>query len=363
MGFDYAGKVRSLLSAAEGQEKSAEQYEAKGDHEHAAEFRQGAANFRAKALEWMDRYRVDEESALASDPTSAVPTSLLVQVNLRASALSSHYYDMILRAIAKHTGCRVNASLQYGKDYSQILVATLVGYEGDLKYAEFLWTSAHLMFSTRIDPAWDSSLSESENIFRMRSAGIERRIIADAAWGQGSGNVPANRSKVQRIYLREAAARGEQARAAGLGFNTDHYRQAYAQSFVTTLIQRLQSARDAADSIGGVVVLAGRSQRVDEAFYDLFPYLRPSDGPVKLYVPANADCAKCKAARSGYCREHNYLKPSTWTAADEERWQRRTNGASARAGRASGQVAADGVMIRQTERAGRIEPSGHALEM
>lgn len=363
MGFDYAGKVRALLESAEGQERSAERYEAQGDHERAAEFRRGAENFRAKALEWMDRYRIDEEAALATDPTSAVPTSVIIRMTLRSGWEMAHHYGTMIRVIADHTGCRVNPGTAYGREFPE-MVATLVGYEGDIKYAEFLWTSAHLMFSTRIDPHWDSSLAETENVFRMRSAGIERRIIADAAWGAGAGNLPSNRSKIQRIYLREAGARGEQARAAGLGFNTDHYRAAYAETFVQTLSMRLRQARDAADSVGGAIVLSGRKERVDEAFYDIFPNLRPSTEPAKPYVAPNADCPRCKAAKSGYCREHGYLKPSTWTEADEARWQRRINGLSARAGRSSGRDAAEGVVIRQTtERTGRIESSGHALEM
>jgi hypothetical protein len=229
--------------------------------------------------------------------------------------------------------------------------ATVVGYEGDIRYTEFLWTAAHLMFATRIDPVWDESRTPEENIFFLRNAGIERRVIADKAWG--NGNQASARSRVQRIYIREATRRGEDPRATGLGFDTATYRQAYADSFTATLARRLRIARDAANSVGGGLVLHGRSERVDEAFYGVFPAMRPSTEPAKPYVcPDCTDNKVCKRC-----------KPRAWTKADEAAYQRRTNSTSARAGASSGQAAADGVVItRGHTTASRLDASGRAIE-
>lgn len=342
-GFDYAAKIQGLLAYADDETQPDE----------------ARANYRAKAEQLMRAYRIAEEDALATDPTSATPmthTVLIKNAGQGNGDLNSSYSD-IFRLITKHTGVRVN--IAYTGDWG--LMATVVGYEGDVRYTDFLWTAAYLMFSTRIDPTWDKTKTEDENIFLLRQSGIERRRIADMAWGNGED--AAARSKVQRIYKREAARRNEPVMAAGLGFSTATYRQAYADAFQMTLSRRLREARDAADSVGGSLVFYGRSARVDEAFYVAFPHLRPTNTPAEPWVDPRTGCAKCAKAKSGACNDHFYMRPRNWTQADEARHQARTNSSSAQAGRASGRTAAEGVTIaRGTDRAGRLDPSGTAIE-
>lgn len=343
--FNYATKIQGLLAHAND--------EANSDATR--------ASYRAKAEAMMREYRIAEEEALATDPGSVSPITAKIvlrpgnagQGDLRYSYIT--IFDLIIR----HVGIRSHE--EYMGDGS--VVATVVGYEGDVRYAEFLWTAAYLMFSTRIDPTWDASRSDDENIFLLRNAGVERRRIADMAWGNGDD--AAARSKVQRVYIREAARRGEEVRAAGLGFDTRTYREAYANTFVTTLSYRLRTARDAADSVGGGLVLHGRSDRVDEAFYGLFPGLRPDTTPVPVtvWVDPRTGCAKCAKAKTGACNDHSYMRPGTWTQADERRAWNREHGASAQAGKASGRQAAEGVQIQRTHtKAGRIDAANTALE-
>lgn len=343
MAFDYAAKIQALLANAED--------EALPDTLR--------AEMRAKADQFMRDYNIAQEELIAADPFSAVPISKKFLIRSAGAGRGdlNGYYTLIFSRIAMHTGIRY--ATEYDENYA--ILGTMVGYDGDIAYAEFLWTAAYLMFSTRIDPVWNSALSEDENIFILRSAGIERKHIADMAWG--NGHEAAARSKVQRIYVRECARRNEPVLATGLGFNTSLYRAEYAQQFVTTLNHRLREARDASDSLGGALVLAGREDRVDEAFYDLFPRLRPSTEVAESYVAPNHDCAKCKAAASGFCREHGYLKPRAWTQSDEAAAQRRQYSASARAGRGAGRAAADGVNVQRGHtRATRLDPSGVAIE-
>jgi len=322
MAMDWAAKIQGLLANADDPSLPDAARE----------------TYRAKAEQLMKDYRVAEEEALATDPGSSTPIAREVRITTgwRDNVLDS-WYSMVFGVIVRHTGCRYRMHWNNGD------VATVVGYEGDVRYTEFLWTAALLMFSTRIDPVWDSSLPESENIWRLRNAGIERRVIADKAWGYNAGTVAANRSKVQRIYLRECATRGEDARATGLSHQTDVYRQAYARSFFDTLRQRLQTARDAADSAGGGVVLYGRMERVDEAFYTRFPNLRPNPNPTPYVAPE--PCKNCTPDKP--CRKHR------WNGADERRWQRDHNSSSAHAGNASGRVAAEGVRIDR----GHVSPN------
>jgi hypothetical protein len=338
MARDYAAIIGSLLAKAESTEHDAE-----------------AATYRAKAEEMMREYRVSEEEALAIDPAAVSPVSRKITVRQagRGQGDLAGWYGAIFGLIARHTGVRYH--VQVSDDWSH--VATVVGYEGDVRYTEFLWTAAYLMFATRIDPTWDTNRSEDDNIFFLRDSGIERRKIADMAWGNGDD--AAARSKVQRIYVREAARRNEPVRAAGLGFDASTYRGAYADGFQMKLASRLRAARDAADSVGGGVVLHGRSDRVDEAFYTLFPNLRPDTLPV-VFGPDPEPCPKCAKAKSGACRDHPVY---TWTKADQARADRRTYSASARGGRESGAAAAEGVTIaRGHDKANRLDRANGALE-
>lgn len=351
MGFDYAAKIRALLESAEGQERSADRYAAAGDDDHAQEFRRGAVSFRMKAEQLMTQYRIAEEEALATDEAASTPILRVVQVSTEHTTATMHvHYQMTFNTIARH--CGVRHTFRWGNGG---YTAHVVGYDGDVRYADFLWTSALLMFATRIDPRWDSNLDEAENIWRLRNSGIERRKIADQAWG--NGHDAAARSKVQRIYVKECERRGEPVRAAGLGYQTDTYRGAYAEGFRDTLAYRLREARDAADSVGGGLVLHGRLERVDEAFYGYFPSLRPKPPTDQ---PAGEPCPRCARSKSGHCRQHPAYGV---TKADLQRWDRLENSPSAHAGRASGRAAAEGVVIaRGHERANRLDASGRAIE-
>jgi hypothetical protein len=338
MARDYAATIASLLAHAE-------------DEANTESARQA---YRDKAEMMMREYRIAEEEALATDPGSVLPIVKRIVLLPTYNGFRSQFFPEIFQLLARHTECKVWVHWANGVGE----VAEVAGYEGDIRYLEFLWTAARLMFSTRIDPAWEDTRSEAENIFLFRNAGIKRGEIADRAWGPGSGVVPANRSKVQRIYLAEAKRRGEEARAAGLGFNSNLYRLSYAREFIDTLEMRLWKARQAANAAGGVVTLAGRAERIAEAFYTAFPERRPSTTVAAPYVAPNANCARCAAAASGFCREHNWLKPRTLTQADLTRREREANSSSARAGRANGRAAAEGVQIqRGTAETGKMGPA------
>lgn len=358
MGFDYAGKIRSLLAKADSEEQIGNEG--------------AAAAFRAKAAEWMQRYRIAEEDALAEDPTTVEPQMHIIDLTPPSSELN-HYLPLIADTIARHCEVRLHTTMVKWTTYR----FQVVGYEGDIRYFEFLWTSAYLMFSTHVDPHWDDTLTRDINIHRMRRAGHTRKEIAfRAGW---DGNDAKVRTKVQRIYVSQARAAGEDPAAAGLGFQAKDYRRAYAQAFLDRLSRRLREARDAANAVGGVVVLAGRAERVTEAFYLLVPDAKPTQTVSREFSDPTLNCDRCKALRAAelkkpvqvqrvpaevVCREHNWMKPRKWTDADERRWQNKQNGPSARAGRASGRQAADGVVLRGTSSptAKRVGDSNQALE-
>jgi hypothetical protein len=336
MARDYAATIAGLLANAEDEANS----------------ETARANYRAKAESMMREYRIAEEEALATDPGSALPIVKRITVQGTHNSFRMEHFPSIVRVLADHTECMIYVHWVNGEG----LVADVAGYEGDIRYFEFLWTAAHLMFATRIDPIWSETRPEAENIFLLRNAGITRKEIAFAAGWDGNQSI--NRSRVQRVYLAEAKRRGEDARATGLGFNTMLYRESYARQFLTTLNTRLWRARQAANVAGGVVTLAGRAERVSEALYTAFPKLRPTTDVAAPYVAPNANCDRCKRAASGFCREHNWLKPREVTQADRARWDRAEHSSSARAGRENGRAAANGVQVsRGTAETGKVGPA------
>lgn len=343
MAFDYAAKVRAMLALAESERNLG--------NDDAAD----AAT--AKAMRFMADYNIAQEQAIAVDPTTVVPTHLVMDVHI-TDWLVAGYFPTIVRHVARHTNCLVKVEhLNYGTGSGNRY--TLVGYDLDLRHAEFLITASHLMFSTRIAPTWDPTRSEADNIFFMRNAGIERREIANRAWGAGAGDIAAKRTKIQGIYKKECVRRNEEVRAAGLGFDTKTYREAYATSFVNTLASRLREARDAANSVGALPALAGRADRVRAAFDEMFPPAPKSDA--MSWVDPTKDCAKCEKAKTT-CRDHSYMRERAWTQRDEIAAQRRESSPSARAGRASGRDAAEAVNVQRGHTtASRLDPSGKAI--
>jgi hypothetical protein len=320
-------KIRGLLDKANGT-----------DNEHEA------SAFRAHAEKLMKQYHLDEEQLIAADPIAVEPIqSMIVLCGHESEEFAQQYAGMFWN-IARHTGIRARISWARDAAGKYNLVANAFGYEGDLRYAEMLFTEARIVFQEKLEPKLNPSLSEAENIYRMRSAGIDRQHIAEMVFGhQGH----AEGLKVGRVYAEECARRGEEAPVSGRGVNIKLYRKAYAGKFVDRFDSRLRMARNAADSEGGALVLHGRKERVDEAFYGVYPELRPSTAVAEQPEP----CAACKKAKSGHCRQHPSYR---WTAADQRRWERQNYSAEAQAGQAAGRAAADSVQLTRPTAAKRL---------
>jgi hypothetical protein len=303
------------------------------------------AAYREKAESLMRKYRIEEENLIAADPTSIEPIMMEVEVSSLSSSFHEHH-EALWYYVAQHCGVRY----RYRWDSERrAYMAQGVGYETDLRYASFLFQSAKLMMIAKLEPKVDPKLSDKENIYRLRSAGIDRQSIAEQVFGKRGH---AEGLKVGNLYKEACAEKGEEATVSGRNVNAKTYRIAYAQEFTRHFSRRLHDARDAADAIGGVIELSGRKERVDEAFYTRFPSQRPKPASDVPSAPV----------RSGKSR-----RVSTWTKADEARWQRFNNSPAAVAAQDAGRAAADSVQItRNTPRAQRVEsPSeeyGRAIE-
>jgi hypothetical protein len=322
-------KIRALLAKADGT-----------DNEHEA------AAFREHAEKLMREYRVAEEHLIAANPDSVKPVVTEADLFMYGATPFGQQYINMMHAVARHTGIRDHyIYLARKADGRTVLRAFLVGYEADTRYADALFTSAQMVFQARLEPSVDPKADDRENVYRLRSAGIERNRIARMLWNL---DTHASHAKVGQLYKEACALRGEDPKVSGRNINAKNYRELYAEEFVNELGRRLRRAQDGADSAGGTLVLAGRSERVDEAFYDRFPELRPSTTLVK-----SEPCEKCTKTKhaSGKCQAH---RPRAYTKADDDRWERRHNSATAIQARSAGRQAAAEVELRGATPAKRL---------
>lgn len=334
---NYASKIRALLDRAE----------------HPNTPPAEAASCRAKAEYLQREYRVAEEELIAQDATSVLPVVQVVQVCTYGSPYRQSYVDLF-HYCATHAGLRTLFETDRAADRSGYVVnAKAVGYESDVRLAEALFTAARVVFTDRLEPQVRNDRSEAENVYALRSAGMERVRVAEAIWGNRD---KANLSKVGRMYKAECLRRGEEPALDGRGVTGKVYREQYAQRFVSALADRLRRARNAADDMGGGgMELHGRKERVQEAFYTEFPHLRPSTEVV--VQGAEKECEDCKRTKheSGQCKAH---RPYVATKADrdrEARWWAQYNSAAAQRGRQAGTTAAAHVDLSRTSGARRLD--------
>jgi hypothetical protein len=339
-----AAKIRNLLARAE---------DPRLEHE---EERQAFFN---KAEELRRKYKIVEEELIATDQFSA---DVMVTKITISKWNSDFLYDhmRMWASVAAFTG------ILYKTDYvGYDLVVTVVGYGSDIQHAEGLYQAAWLMMAGKLEPKVDPKLSDAENVYALRGAGIERNRIAQMLWGADLGKAGhAAHAKVGKLYAEACRARGEDPVVAGRGVNKKVYRELYGEEFANRFANRLRLAKDAADSVGGTLVLAGREQRVKEAFWKEFPEEHP-DAKAAARAAAAARVAEEEAKTPG---KKVARREAKWTKRDQDAWERRHFSAAAVAGKAAGRDAADRVEIARTsQRAQRIEeatpaqPNGIAL--
>lgn len=267
-----------------------------------------AKTARAMADKIMAKYRIEEEEARQGRIAQGLETMkpIVDEFNLcnYDSQYRSHYTDLMYY-ICDHVG---NLRMAYKYNNGQQM-GIIVGFESDVKFAQTLYTALRLHFANTLEPTYNPDLSDKENVYIMRTAGIERHRIAQAIWGTGKKHL-----EVGRLYKEVCADRGEDPVVAGRSTNAKTYRKSFADAYVSRISTRLW---EMSQSSGGTdLQLRGRKEAVDEAYYERFPHLRPQkreDRQIGEGVRGGpgGNCPKCAKTKSGYCRDHQYLKPST----------------------------------------------------
>lgn len=289
---------------------------------------------RAMAEKMMRKYRIEESELIASGDMLAdmiTPVSREVFLCPADSKFRNAYFNMALR-IMQHCGVRGENAWKDDEQGIFHLTMVLVGYESDLRFTEAIYQNARMVFADRMEPKPSANMSDLENVYKMRSAGMERIRISDL---MGWGTTNSATSKVTRLYKKACAGLGEEATLTGRDMNVTAFRESYVNGFLGELRERLNRARSAADAVGGgELVLANREENVDDAFYALYPHKRPSNLP---------------AIGGGRGR-----RGSGWTAADKARYERMM-GASGQAGASAGRKAAQEVQVSGSRGASRLE--------
>lgn len=311
---------------------------------------EAANGFRQRAESLMRQYRQDEENLIASDQPEIAPgvhrlwlgpadDQTRANSGGHASATGESFYRewyALAYAAARHAGAEICSRWGRNPETGEYgIFAIMVGYSGDLRLAEMIYSNARIVFGERLEPKPDASLSDQVNAYRLRSAGITRDRAATLIWGETSH---ARAAMVGKLYKAECAARGEAPALDGRGVNAALYRDEFAKAFASELEYRLRRARDAADSVGGRMVLAGRAERVKEAFYQEFPDYRPQPKTeVAVVETAVAEVAKPKGRAK---------KPYWETAAYQRDLARRYGGVGRAATRAGKNAAAEVALDR-----------------
>ncbi len=288
---------------------------------------------RAMAETMMRKYRIEQEDLLKRGELKVDQFNVLFK-DINAYPMDSEFgqvYRYLISAAINHAGClgvwRGYVPTDDGTQY----VLQAIGYEEDIRYAESLFMSARLVFADRMEPKPDPNLSDMENVYRMRSAGMERIRIANLmGWVKGG-------AKVTRLYKQACALKGEEPVLTGKGVDVKQYREAYAEAFWLQFYERLQAARNAADAeVSPGLQLHDREGRIKEAMYQRYPHLRPDPDRTP--------------ARKGNIK----VRERKWTKADQRAAERRYSAAS-QAGRQAGIKAASEVDVRGTTPKRRLE--------
>lgn len=262
-----------------------------------------AETFRVKAEAMMMKYRLDAAELGETQQVAAGPVWRSMPFAPCGGEFHSHYWHILIECTA-HLDVRYSYHTEVieGKAW---YVADLVGYEGDLGFAMMLVTEFMLAFSKRLEPKYDSTLSDQVNAYLMRSAGMEGRRIAMAIYGRDDKGL---RPKVRAMFKAEALARGEDPAALlGQGNTMKVYRRSYADGFAISVGDILWRMRNSNDD-KSALVLKSRKEAVNEAFYERHPDRRPRPAAGAI-GDGYEGCPKCKKAKSGMCRDHSWRKP------------------------------------------------------
>lgn len=172
--------------------------------------------------------------------------------------------------------------------------ANVVGYEADLEYLDFLYTTARIHLSGNLEPKPNPTFSEYDNFVILKEAGMKWERI----WELLHPGTEFDRSYCQKLLRRY----GQECKRQGK-LQVKGNPRAYQRSFVIGFKERIQSRlwsmgqERNKEEAGYGLVLANRDEDLAARLYELFPHLKPH--------PADCDCEACHVCSNPRCNRNN----------------------------------------------------------
>jgi hypothetical protein len=318
--------------------------------EHPNTGREEADSARSMADALMLKYAIDEALLDATRPASEQMKPAIITIQLTDSR--DMLYEMLDLAnnIARFCRCLIRYGSKYDHE-AHAYVTKVYGYDSDLRYFEYLYTTLRLHMIDALRPKYDPSESLEKNAYRLHSAGFNWLEIAAMQGWKKMGKYdwedvctleeyydmkdpmvnretgewgPSMRigSAIKRAFNRECAARGEDFRTFQItAGGSKTFRSDAISGYSTRIARRLREQDGKRTGIG--TSLALRADAIEDAYREDNPlgYTRcpscgklsdnryncdicggfiadpPPDVPVK-------ECELCKKAKKGFCRTH-----------------------------------------------------------
>lgn len=321
---------------------------------HATDTEQKLARERADAL--MLQYAITEAMAEASKPYHERIKPISELFDSGTGDLASKI-DSLAEILARFTRTRIRRYAQQDRE-RRVWMDKVYGYESDVRYFLFLYTTLRLHLIGALRPELDKSLSLEENCYNLHSAGFGWREIAKmygwtTRWeyyGEFLPNYLSEReikqmySGAKEIYFNPEGVRWEgESRIAVRPFRSAYFREckkrgeepvmnispeafriAAADGYMRRIRERLAEV-EAKRKLEGGNALALRIDDLDQFIreesgtatkcpacgkWSLFDYQCDLCGnkegmPGKPPEPYE-ECQKCKRAKSGVCRDHSF---------------------------------------------------------
>lgn len=259
-----------------------------------------AEQSRLKADQLMAAYAI--EAFMVDDARRKAGQSVLYKPEVRTftrdyisqdSEVNSALFSLWV-SLVNHVGARAA--------YSGSTKLKVVGFPADLDYLDLMYTSIRMFMSGKLVPTPDPTLSDGENVAKMKEAGYKWDKIYELMGSSLYDKRGKKRTHLFNAYKRYCKDHGIQ----HVGIHPDLYLRSFVSGFTNEVVERLLRMRsnrenDARTTTGAAVALRGRKDLVNELFYEIFPNLRPH--------PTDCQCSRCNPPKSN--RPVRYRKMSS----------------------------------------------------
>lgn len=294
-----------------------------------------------RADEMMTKYRI-EMSMLSFTATDKEREVITHEVNSNVGTDFDGDLNSMMVAVFRHCGTQIARPL-FGK-------FTAVGYESDLQYAEMMWASIYMHFISRMLPGWSPDRTFDHNVYLLKESGKSWMEIVHTAPAEEGLNANSG-ARLRGAYGRWAEQIGAPTKAQPR--NPKGWRESFVEGYSDRLRHRLwemavAAKETVAETPGAGLAIIKDSDRVDRAFWDMFPDYDPAVRQARSDAYAAAEAARLAARTPAEVRADEREAERSQRA-----WERHTQTKAYReggrkvdyAGRSAGRSAANEVSL------------------